>query len=63
MLHNLEKKGYLRSVEERSGKLARRLCRAIPLGQKALESSKQKVVELLKELFEEAPGSKRRAID
>ena len=62
MLHNLEEKGYLRSVEERSGKLARRVYRATPLGEKALERSKRKVWELFAELFEQTRDSKRRTV-
>jgi len=63
MLHNLEEKGYLRSVEERSGKLARRVYRATALGEQALESAKRKVSELFMELFEEMKESKRRLGD
>jgi PadR family transcriptional regulator PadR len=58
MLHGMEEKGYLRSVEERSGKLARRVYRATSLGEKALESAKRKVSELFTELFEEVKESK-----
>jgi PadR family transcriptional regulator PadR len=59
MLHNMEEKGYLRSVEERWGKLARRVYRATALGEQALESAKRKVSELFTELFEEVKESKR----
>ena len=63
MLHNMEEKGYLRSVEERSGKLARRVYRATRLGEQALESAKRKVSELFAELFEEVKESRRRLGD
>ena len=63
MLHNLEEKGYLRSVEERSGKLARRVYRATALGEEALENARRKVSELFTELFEEVRESKRRRGD
>lgn len=53
MLHNLERKGYLSSVEERLGRHARRLYRATPLGKEVLEAAKEKVRELFGELFEE----------
>ena len=53
LLHGLEKKGYLKSKEERLGNRIRRIYRATPLGKKALESAKVKVRELFGELFEE----------
>jgi len=53
LLHGLEKKGYLSSYEERSGRWSRRLYRATPLGQKVLEAAKVRVRELFGELFEE----------
>lgn len=59
MLHNMEKKGYLRSVEERSGKSARRVYRTTRLGEKALEGAKRKVVELFTELLEGATAAAR----
>ncbi len=52
LLHGLEQKGYLRSVEERNGKSLRKLYRATPLGKKALEAAKNKVRELFRELME-----------
>ncbi|NMG05707.1 PadR family transcriptional regulator [Brasilonema sp. UFV-L1] len=52
MLHELERKGYLYSTEERSGKHSRRVYRATALGKEALEDAKQKVRELFGELFE-----------
>ncbi len=58
-LHAMERKGYLRSVEERSGKLSRRVYRTTRLGERALENAKRKVLELFSELFEEERDSKR----
>ena len=52
LLQGLEKKGYLRSTEQRNGKSLRRVYRATPLGQKALAASKNKVRELFHELIE-----------
>lgn len=54
MLHTMEQKGYLRSIEERSGKSVRRVYRATPAGRRALKSAKVKVRELFGELFEDA---------
>ena len=53
LLHGLEQKGYLRSVEQREGKRIRRVYRATPAGRKALNAAKEKVRELFGELFEE----------
>src|ERR1700752_3217765 len=52
LLQGLERKGYLRSSEQRSGKSLRRVYRATPLGRKALAASKNKVRELFHELIE-----------
>jgi PadR family transcriptional regulator PadR len=52
LLQGLEKKGYLRSAEQRKGKSLRRVYRATPLGRKALAASKSKVRELFHELIE-----------
>jgi DNA-binding PadR family transcriptional regulator len=52
LLHALEKKGYLRSKEERNGKSLRKVYRATPLGRAALEAAKHKVRELFHELIE-----------
>jgi PadR family transcriptional regulator, regulatory protein PadR len=52
LLHGLESKGYLRSNEKRNGKSLRKLYRATPLGRKALESAKEKVRELFREITE-----------
>jgi DNA-binding PadR family transcriptional regulator len=52
LLHGLERKGYLRSTNERSGKSSRRMYQATPLGQKALAAARQKVSELFGEFLE-----------
>jgi PadR family transcriptional regulator, regulatory protein PadR len=52
LLQGLEKKGYLKSSELRSGKSLRRVYRATPLGRNALRAAKQKVQELFHELIE-----------
>lgn len=52
LLQGLEKKGYLRSSEQRKGKSLRRIYRATPLGRRALAASKSKVRELFHELIE-----------
>jgi len=51
ILHELERKGYLRSHEERSGKTARRVYQATALGRKALRTARQRVQELFGEMF------------
>lgn len=53
LLHGLERKGYLRSTNERSGKSSRRMYQATPLGRKALAVARQKVSELFGELLED----------
>ena len=52
LLHGLEKKGYLRSIEKRQGQAIRKVYRATPLGRKALHAMKEKVSELFGELNE-----------
>jgi DNA-binding PadR family transcriptional regulator len=52
LLHGLEKKGYLRSMEQRSGKSRRKVYRATPLGRSAFRAAKSKVRELFGELIE-----------
>jgi DNA-binding PadR family transcriptional regulator len=52
MLHGLEKKGYLRSSEQRDGRSIRRVYRATPQGRRALAAIKTKVRELFQELSE-----------
>jgi DNA-binding PadR family transcriptional regulator len=51
ILHGLEKKGYLRSTEQRLGRTARRMYRITPSGRRALEGAKQRVYELFGEMF------------
>src|SRR3990167_5073693 len=53
MLHGLEKKGYLQSRSERSGRSRRRIYEITPVGREALAVAKVKVKELFGELFEE----------
>ena len=53
LLHGLERKGYLRSISERSGKSLRRMYQATPQGRKALLTARQKVSELFGELLED----------
>jgi len=53
LLQGLEKKGYLRSTQQRNGKSLRRVYRATPLGRKALAAAKHKVRELFHELIED----------
>jgi PadR family transcriptional regulator PadR len=52
LLQGLEKKGYLKSNEERNGKSLRRVYRATKLGRRALAASQNKVRELFHELIE-----------
>jgi DNA-binding PadR family transcriptional regulator len=53
ILHGLEERGLLTSVEERSGSAARRVYRATAAGREALAAAKLKVRELFGELFED----------
>ena len=46
MLHALERQGYLKSRNERSGRTFRRFYRATPLGREANEVAKMQVREL-----------------
>lgn len=50
LLRGLEKKGYLRSWEERDGRSRRRIFRATPKGQQALRVAKRKIRELFIEV-------------
>ena len=52
LLHGLERKGYLRSSEQRQNGRVRRVYRATARGRRALEAAKGKVRELFGELFE-----------
>ncbi|HYM33087.1 MAG TPA: PadR family transcriptional regulator [Candidatus Cybelea sp.] len=60
ILHGLEEKGYLRSVERRFGRTTRRVYRATPTGRRVLQSAKMKVSELFGELFEDVNGRGRK---
>ena len=53
LLHGLELKGYLRSINERSGKSVRRMYQVTPMGHEALVAARQKVSELFGELLED----------
>ncbi len=61
LLRSMERKGYLRSTRERSGRRARRVYRATPLGDEALRAAKVKVQELFSELFEDSIVARSRA--
>ena len=52
ILHCLERRGYLESEEERSGKSIRRLYRITASGRRALKTAKLRVRELFGELIE-----------
>ena len=52
MLHGLERKGYLRSKQEKAGGRVRRIYRATPAGRRALEAATERVRELFGELLE-----------
>jgi PadR family transcriptional regulator PadR len=52
ILHGLEKRGYLKSAEERSGRTARRLYKITASGRRALKIAKLRVRELFGELIE-----------
>lgn len=54
MLHDMERKGYLVSVQEKDGRQSRRFYSATELGKLRLEDAKHKVQELFGELFEDA---------
>lgn len=51
LLHGLEKKGYLRSREVRTGKRSRRIYSITPKGRNTFAAAKEKVRELFGELF------------
>src|SRR5271157_6465467 len=53
LLHGLEKRGYLRSREVRSGRAVRRVYRATHAGHRALGAARAKVKELMAELIED----------
>lgn len=52
ILHGLEKRAYLKSAEERSGRTARRLYKITASGRRALKIAKLRVRELFGELIE-----------
>jgi PadR family transcriptional regulator PadR len=52
ILHGLEKRGYLKSEDERSGKNVRRLYEITASGRRALKTAKLRVRELFGELIE-----------
>lgn len=52
MLHGLEKKGYLTSRQERTGRRSRRVYEITELGRVALTEARVKVKELFGELIE-----------
>jgi PadR family transcriptional regulator PadR len=52
ILHGLEKRGYLRSKQERVGKSVRRIYGITESGRRALKKAKQRVRELFGELIE-----------
>src|ERR1700693_4524132 len=52
LLQGLEKRGYLRSTEQRNGRSIRKVYRATPLGRRALKAVKVKVGELFGEINE-----------
>jgi PadR family transcriptional regulator PadR len=56
LLHSLERRGYLRSRQVRSGRWVRRVYRATSSGRKALAQAREKVNELLGELLEAKSG-------
>lgn len=58
MLHAMEKRGYLASVEQREGSTARRVYRATPMGLEALEVARDRARELFGELH--VDGSAKR---
>ena len=52
ILHGLERRGYLESEEERSGRRARRLYKITASGRRALKTAKRRLRELFGELIE-----------
>src|ERR1700740_297865 len=52
ILHGLEKRGYLKSEEKRSGRSARRLYKITASGRRALKTAKLRVRKLFGELIE-----------
>lgn len=52
ILHGLEKRGYLRSSQERAGRSVRRVYGITKSGRRALKKAKRRVRELFGELIE-----------
>lgn len=52
MLHGMEQRGYLTSTEQRLGRTKRRIYRATPVGQAALDIAETKLRELFREVAE-----------
>ena len=63
ILHGLQRKGYLRSADQRVGNRGRRVYAITPIGRKALRAAKQRVLELFGELFEPAASAAGKAKD
>jgi PadR family transcriptional regulator, regulatory protein PadR len=51
LLHSLERKGYLRSKQERSGSRYRKVYRITSSGRRALSLARRRVQELFGEMF------------
>jgi DNA-binding PadR family transcriptional regulator len=51
VLHGLEKKSYLQSSFERSGRTVRRMYRVTPQGSKALRIARKRIGEVFGEVF------------
>lgn len=60
LLHNMEKKGLLRSHEHLEAGKIRRIYKSTPSGRKALSMAKEKVRELFGALFQDEPKRKGR---
>ena len=60
LLHNMERKGLLRSHERLEAGKIRRIYQSTAGGRKALTMAKEKVCRLFGELFEDLPTHKRR---
>ena len=56
LLQGLERKGYLRSWEERNGRSRRRVFRATPKGNQALRAARKKIRELFTEIVGAGPS-------
>ncbi|MCP5059724.1 MAG: PadR family transcriptional regulator [bacterium] len=59
LLHGLERRGLLRSAQQRSGRSSRRTYRATARGRRALREASEKVRELFGELFEGEAQTKK----